>query len=63
MEKLKAIFKILFSDNYAVFTWVEAPDYTDVMSAPKFEWNIKKFDKYFFDTITNRIKNIVEYYN
>lgn len=60
LDKIKAIVKIIFSDNYLIFTWKDAPERVDYMSAAYFSWFGKKYDSYFFQHILKIINSIIE---
>lgn len=64
MRKLQAIWQILFADKWAVFTYEEAPDDAEWMTAPYFRWNISqkfKEDENFFQLIKDKISHIEKY--
>jgi hypothetical protein len=64
MRKLCAIWQILFADKWAVFTYEEAPDDPEWMTAPYFRWNISqkfKEDENFFQLIKDKISHIEKY--
>lgn len=63
MNKIKLCFKILFSDNYVVFTWKDAPNYSEYMTAPKYSWESKEYDSYFFWFIKDTINSIIRKHN
>ena len=48
MRKLMAIWQILFSDKWAVFTFEEAAPDPTWLKVPNFFWNISHKDKVFF---------------
>ncbi len=60
MRKLKAILQILFADQWAVFTFVEAAPNPTWLKVPNFKWNISHNDSTFFWYIKERLKYIEE---
>ena len=44
MRKLKAIWQILFADQWAVFTFEEAAPNPTWLKVPNFRWNISDVD-------------------
>ncbi|MGN1216926.1 MAG: hypothetical protein ACI4TD_03005 [Phocaeicola sp.] len=60
MRKLRAIWQILFADKWAVFTFENAPEDPEWLTAPYFKWNISHKDLYFIDLIKQRIQIIIE---
>ena len=58
MRKLKAIWQILFADQWAVFTFEEAAPNPTWLKVPNFRWNISDNDSTFFWYIKQRIKAI-----
>lgn len=62
MNKFISCFKILFSDNYAVFTWKDANENSDYMTASFFSWDVKKYDLYFLNYIKSTIDAIINNY-
>lgn len=64
MNKLKAIWHILCSNQFAVFTFRDAAPDPTWLKVPTFSWVISKNWKegYFFQFIRERLKNI-EIYN
>lgn len=64
MRKLRVIWQILFADKWAVFTFEEAPDDPEWLTAPYFRWNIShksKEDANFFQLIKNKLRDIEKY--
>lgn len=58
MEKLKAIWMIIVSNKFAVFTYENAPSNSEWLTADKFRWNISEKDYYFLDLIEKCLKRI-----
>lgn len=58
MRKIQAIIQILFADKWAVFTYKNAPENPEWLTAPTFKWNISHADLYFFQLIEDRIKKL-----
>lgn len=63
MNKLLAIWRIIWSDQYAVFTFEEAAPNPEWLTAPIFRWIVSKNwkDNYFFLFIRQRLTNIEKY--
>lgn len=61
MRKLLAIWNIIMADKWAVFTFEEAPDNPEWLTAPYFRWNISKKDESFFWLIKDKISHIEKY--
>lgn len=64
MRKLRAVWQILFADKWAVFTFEEAPNDPEWLTAPYFRWNIShkfKEDENFYQLIKNKISHIENY--
>lgn len=52
----------IFSDNFVVFTWKDAPDSDEYLTAPYFTWICKEYDGYFFNFINEKINDIIKSY-
>lgn len=63
MNKLFAIWRILFADKFAVFTFEEADDGPEWMTAPYFRWRISHDDHHFIELIKNVLFNIENHTN
>nr|DAF67734.1 MAG TPA: hypothetical protein [Caudoviricetes sp.] len=61
MDRLRAIWNILFANQYAVFTFKDAAPDPTWLKVPTFSWVISHNDSIFFSYIKERIKNIEEY--
>lgn len=62
-SKLLAIWRILCSDQYAVFTFEEASPNPEWLTVPTFRWIVSKNwrDNHFFAFIQERLTNIEKY--
>ena len=62
MNKLIAIWKILWAEQYAVFSFKEAAPDPEWLTVPTFSWVISKNwkDNHFFWFIRERLKHIEE---
>lgn len=58
MNKLFAIWRILWADKFAVFTFEEAPDDPEWQTAPYFRWRLSHDDAHFILLIKNILFNI-----
>lgn len=61
MRRIRAILQILFSDKWAVFTFENAPEDPEWLTAPYFRWNLSDKDTNFLELIQERIKCIIKY--
>ncbi len=63
MKKLLAIWRIIWSDQYAVFTFEEAAPDPEWLTVPTFRWIVSKNwrDNHFFWFIRERLTNIEKY--
>lgn len=61
MKKLAAIWQLIKSDKYALFTYEDAPDNPDWLTAPYFRWNLSSKDQDFINLIISKINNIKNY--
>jgi hypothetical protein len=58
MKKLFAIWRILWADKFALFTFEDAPDDPEWQTAPYFRWRLSHDDEYFIQLIKNVLLNI-----
>ena len=65
MKKLLAIWRILWADQYAVFTFEEAAPDPTWLTVPTFRWILSKNwrEQNFFWFIRQRLTNIEKYNN
>lgn len=63
MNKLRAIWKILWAQQYAVFSFKEAAPNPTWLTVPTFSWIVSKNwkENYFFNFIRERLDNIEKY--
>lgn len=55
MKKLQAIWQLIKSDKFALFTYEDVQEDPEWMTAPYFRWNLSSDDKNFIDLILARI--------
>ncbi len=60
-NKLIAIWNIIKSDKFAVFTWENTPDDPDWVIPDYFRWVVSDTSEYFFDHIIKRLEIITKY--
>lgn len=60
MQKLHAIWRIIWADKFAVFTLEDMVPEPGWLGAPNFFWNISHEDHTFFWYIKQRLKHIEE---
>ena len=61
MRKLKAIWQLLWADKWAVFTYENATENDEWVTAPYFRWNLSDKDSYFLELTQKRIECIIKY--
>lgn len=61
MKKLTAIWQLIKSDKYALFTYENAPNDPEWLTAPYFRWNLSSKDQDFINLIISKINNIKNY--
>ena len=61
MRKLRAIWQLIKSDKWALFTYEEAPEDEVWATFPFFRWNISEKCDYFFRLIKERLYSIDNY--
>ncbi len=61
MNKLKAIWQIIFADKIAVFTWKEAAPDPEWLTVPTFSWRLSdNWDAIDLSYIQRRVESIIK---